>query len=278
VFFLSSKEKTFRMVWKIELGGKRSYLAGTAHFFPCSFKKSLTGLISNADTVLFEGPLDESNMNTVRVYGMEDGDAPSLYDALDGKTIEKINKELGSGTGNIDSSLMSSLHMFRSGKGNLFHSEIEGLKPWMAFLKIWSQYLQKRGWKYSVDLEALSVARQLGKNIHFLETIEEQIAALNGIPFERIVNFFREFNSWEKFSRQHVKCYLKGDIETMMGVTVEFPTRCESIIDKRDPVMFERMEHFIEKGNAMVFVGTTHIRGISRMLEGIGYKVSKCDV
>jgi len=32
-----------------------------------------------------------------------------------------------------------------------------------------------------MDLDALKVAEELGKEIHFLEKIEEQIEALNGI-------------------------------------------------------------------------------------------------
>jgi len=27
------------------------------------------------------------------------------------------------------------------------------MKPWLAFFTIWSTYLEKNGWKYSVDLE-----------------------------------------------------------------------------------------------------------------------------
>jgi hypothetical protein len=58
---LFSREKDLKMVWKIERNGKWSYLVGTAHFFPYSFKRYLVRYISSVDTVLLEGPLDESS-------------------------------------------------------------------------------------------------------------------------------------------------------------------------------------------------------------------------
>jgi hypothetical protein len=158
---------------------------------------------------------------------------------------------------------------------DLLSLAIEGLRPWMAFFKLWSQFLVKRGWKYSVDLEALAVARELGKKIVFLETIEEQLAALDGIPFEKIVDYFNNFRNWGRFSQHHRKQYLKGSLDGLLNIITEFPTRCASIIDHRDPVFFERMKPYVEAGEAAVFVGTTHIRGIIKMLEEDGFKVSQ---
>jgi uncharacterized protein YbaP (TraB family) len=269
------REKDFKMIWEVEGNGQKSLLAGTAHFFPYSFNKSLTKCISMAETVLLEGPLDESDMNVVRGYGFANAETQSLYEALDRETIKRINKELVCSSATSGDSFASYIDLFQSSARDVLYTEIEGVKPWMAFFKIWSHCLRKRGWKYSVDLEALNVARQLKKSVHFLETIDEQIAALNGIPFERIVDFFREIESWGKFAKKHAKHYLSGDLEALLGVTTKFPTRCESIVDRRDPVLFERMKPFVEKGNSIIFVGTTHIEGLKRMLEASGYEVSK---
>jgi len=59
------------MIWKLEKDGKVSFLAGTAHFFPFSFKKSLTIYIRGVNTVLLEGPLDENSMSRVLDSGLE---------------------------------------------------------------------------------------------------------------------------------------------------------------------------------------------------------------
>jgi len=40
-------------------------------------------------------------------------------------------------------------------------------------------------------------------------------------------------------------------------------------------VFFTRMRPYVEAGNAVVFLGTTHIQGIVKMLEQEGFKVSQ---
>ena len=61
----------------------------------------------------------------------------------------------------------------------------------------------------------------------------------------------------------------------LLNTTKPFPTRCTSIIDNRDPVFFERMMPYIDAGAVAVFVGTTHIQGITKMLEKDGFKVTQ---
>ncbi len=268
-----SKERPLRMVWKIEGEGEMSFLAGTAHFFPYSVKTSLVKLMEKIDTVLFEGPLDERDMDKVREEGARPSSVPSLYENLDARTIAILNRELSYGSSHADSSFMSYVDIFHHGEKDIVRSEIDGLQPWMAFFKIWSYYLLKRGWKYSIDLEAHAVARKMNKKIHYLETIDEQIEALNNIPLKRIVSFFKNIDKWERFAKNHAKQYLKGSYDTMIKVTLDFPTRCASIIDMRDPVLFERMVPFVKKGRAGIFIGTIHISGIKNMLEREGYKV-----
>ena len=65
------KEKRLKTVWRVEKDGRISLLVGTAHFSPYSFKKALTKLIQNVETVLFEGPLDKESMARVVQYGQQ---------------------------------------------------------------------------------------------------------------------------------------------------------------------------------------------------------------
>lgn len=100
-----------------------------------------------------------------------------------------------------------------------------------------------------MDMDAFHIAKNLNKNIYFLENIEEQIEAMEGIPTEKILNFLRKIENWEDYIKIYEKTYLKGDLTNLMEVTKDFPPRCESIIDKRGPILFQRMLPFIEKGN-----------------------------
>ena len=72
------KEKKLRSVWKVEKNGRSSLLVGTAHFCPYRFEKALTKLIQDAETVLFEGPLDQESMARVVQYGRQGEGTPSL--------------------------------------------------------------------------------------------------------------------------------------------------------------------------------------------------------
>jgi TraB/PrgY/gumN family len=267
-------EKKLRMVWQIERGKTKNFLVGTAHFFPHSFKKSLTQLIGKVKTVLLEGPLDEGNMDVVRKHSSERQAGMTMYAALDSQTISEINKELGGSSGYTECSLASFMALSSHKNQDLLFSTIGDLRPWMAFFRLWSQFLAKRGWKYSVDIEALTVARELGKKVVYLETIEEQLEALDGIPFERIVDYVNKFRNWGRFAGNHRRQYLKGSLDGLLNITTAFPTRCASIIDRRDPVFFERMKPYIDAGDAAVFIGTTHMRGVTKMLEEDGFKVS----
>ena len=82
------------MVWEVQKNNKKSFLIGTAHFFPYSFKTSLSRYIRNADTVLFEGPLDKDNMAKVVKAGVEREKAPHLFEKLDKRTMAKIDEAL----------------------------------------------------------------------------------------------------------------------------------------------------------------------------------------
>jgi len=271
--FLPSKRKEFKMIWKIEKHGVEGYLAGSAHFFLYPFKKSLSSYIGRVRRVLFEGPLDEKSMGRVVTRGVEKGGAEAIYAALDPQTIGRIRK--------IIAPLRSSSPSFPDfltikpfSQDPLF-IWFKTLRPWLAFFQIWSQFLKNNGWKYSVDLEALKIATQLKKEIFFLETIEEQVAALEGVPLERIINYLKQIEHWEDYARNHAHYYLQGDLEQIMVLNREFPTRCPSIVDNRDPVMFERIKAFLAKGEVIAFVGTSHIQGITKFLQEDGYAVRK---
>jgi hypothetical protein len=88
------KEKRLRTIWRAEKNGRDSFLVGTAHFSPISFRKTLTRLVQGSETIIFEGPLDQESMAEVARYGARGQDTPSLYDALDPAVIREINRQL----------------------------------------------------------------------------------------------------------------------------------------------------------------------------------------
>jgi hypothetical protein len=268
------RERPLRMVWKIERDGKTSKIVGASHFFPYSYCRTFTGLLRDADAVLFEGPLDKESMETIARYGMEGRDTPSVLKALDPEAARKINMRLAKAV-EQPGATSTGLAMIRQSNSGFLDVYADEVRPWMALFATWSAYLRTKGWKNSMDMEAYAVATRLGKNVCFMETIEEQLAALDGIPFERIVAFLNAFDRWDAYSERFLGLYLDGRYDEMASTTTIFPTRCESILDDRDPVFFDRMKPFIHQGDAVVFVGTTHVRGLAPMFEDEGYLISQ---
>jgi uncharacterized protein YbaP (TraB family) len=263
------KEKPLRTVWRVNKDGQTSSLVGTAHFSPYRFKKTLTELIQDAETVLFEGPLDEESMARVVQYGQRGENAPSLYNALHPDVIAEINKLLAARSG-PQTTAVPYLDLIHPASSDLLEIHAKGVRPWMTFFTIWSAFLN---WKHSMDVEAFHIARKLRKKIDYLETIEDQLAALDRIPFERIVNYLNHIGNWRVHKEVFTKAFLEGDIQQFFSMTGEFPTRCESIIAKRDPIFFRRMKVFFEKGKTVAFVGVGHIPGIRKLFLDEGYRV-----
>jgi len=263
------KEKPLQTVWRVGKNGRDSFLVGTAHFSPISFRKALTKLVQGSETVLFEGPLDQESMAAVARYGARGEDTPSLYEALDPAVIREINRQLAdrSGQATMAGSFLDLINVRTSG---FLEQHARGVRPWMAFFTTWSAFLN---WKHSMDVEAFHIARELGKEIGYLETIEDQLEALDGIPFERIVNYFNRFKYWSAHRERFSKIFLEGHLQKYLSVTGEFPTRCESIIGKRDPIFFRGIKPAFEKGRTTAFVGVGHIPGIKKMFLDEGYRV-----
>ena len=134
------QEKRLRTVWRVGKNGNVSYLVGTAHFSPISFRKTLTRLIRESDTVLFEGPLDQGSMAGVARYGSRGEDTPSVYDLLDPAVIREINRQLAdrSGQATMAGSFLDLMNVKTSG---FLEQHARGVRPWMAFFTTWSAFL-----------------------------------------------------------------------------------------------------------------------------------------
>lgn len=269
------KQKKLKMIWAIQVGAKKSYLIGTSHIFSKNFQDSLNIYIKKVENVVLEGPHDIDKIQKVIEIGVKGNKSP-LYDLIDKKVIDNMVKKF------VYISLDRIIHTVRDFAEihlTVYYKRqitdiLKNYKHWLAFFSLWYEFLDILGWKNYMDMDAFHIAKNLNKNIYFLETIEEQIEAMEGIPAERILNFLKKIENWEDYIKIYEKTYLEGDLANLMEVTKDFPTRCESIIDKRDPILFQRMLPFIEKGNSVILLGITHIPGIIDILTEAGFSVN----
>ena len=264
------KEKTLKMIWEVNKKDRISFLVGTAHFFPYSFKKSLSQLIKDAATVIFEGPLDKESLESIRESGFLKEPGAHVLDELDRQTRERIVDKLLPTCRR--KSLVDSIYLSDPGNTDPLYRMTGTMKPWLTFFSIWSGYLEKNGWRYSVDMQAYQIAREMDRKIVFLESKAEQIKVLESLTFERIIGFLKQVDQWESFAEQYVKNYLAGDLEKIRSSATGFPSRHVSVIDRRDALFYERMLPFLEQGNAVACVGAPHVPGICKFLTSDGFQ------
>jgi len=272
MFFGRSDQKELKMIWQVEKNHRSSFLIGTAHFFPHSFKNSLHRCLQEACSAIFEGPLDQDNLARVWNRGVDRQSSYHIFDDLDRKTIQRIIHTITPRPRDKEKFLIFDLRKFTI--ENPVHEMVKGMKPWLAFFTIWSTYLQKNGWKYSVDLEGYNIAGQLNKEIVFLETIEEQIEVLEALSRERIIDFLKRVDQWPQLAREYAASYLAGDLEKLGSKGLRFPSRHHSVIERRDQIFYDRMQSYLHQGDTVAFVGAPHVSGLRKLLQADGYQIT----
>ncbi len=271
--FLASlpPQRRFAMLWEVEKEKRRSWLCGTAHFFCYSFETSFRELFERVDTVLFEGPLDQASLDQVAEMGRTPAaGSPRLIEALTEEEIRHLERVVCGPQG-----FWARLLGFNAPNAPDVRRFLAKTRPWMAFFSLWTSFLARQDWRYSVDLEAWRLAQEMGKAVRGMETIDEQIETLESIPISRIVNFFRQCQRWHGSLKRNERAYLRGDLERMMGTSIEFPTRTERVISHRDAVFLERMRPFLERGRCAVLVGSAHLLDLRPMLTQAGFTVRR---
>jgi hypothetical protein len=258
------------MVWELERRGQRSRprstLIGAAHFFPRHFRRDLRRLIGEARIVLLEGPLDEAATRKVLDAGRGAGGG-ALYEAAK----DRIHARLGMVPAPLDvHQLLKDLLFGR--QEQWLEEELRSLKPWAAFFGIWTRFRARQGWTYTLDLDAARIAAELGKEIGYLETIEEQIGALEAVPPERMARFLA-LEDWPAYCAAYERHYRAGELDALVAAAQAFPTYCEPVIGQRDGVLAARMAAQLERGGACVVIGVAHCPGVLAELRARGFDV-----
>ncbi len=269
MFFNLFREKRLSTVWELSKNNATSHLVGTAHFFPYSFQRSLKSLFAQARIVMFEGPLDEDSMNKVVQAGAVKGAGDKLLSSLDKTVATRLADILVPACKSKNSTKI--IEMMTPGGAHPGELLLRDMAPWLAFFSIYIRYVRGLGWRHSVDMEAYKLAKKMGKEIVFLETIEEQIETLAGLSEDSIIDFFRRIDHWERYSKKFVQWYLAGEVDQIKANRFGFPTRRPSVIDHRDERFCDRAHKIFEQGSAVFCVGVPHIPNMGKILIERGF-------
>jgi uncharacterized protein YbaP (TraB family) len=256
------------LLWEISGKGLQepSYLFGTIH------------MICKDDFVMTEVVKEKFNQSK-EIYLELDMDDPSLQLKMmklmalkDGASLKSIFGEKG--YVRIDSFFKAEMGM----SVVMFN----GFKPFMVMSLMYQKMLACDA-QESYEMTFMKMAKESGKDIKGLETMEAQIAVFDSIPdSEEAASILKMIDEYEKqqqeFSKM-VRLYKEQNIDQLYSFTTSSPDMMGSealLLSNRNKNWIPVMEAQMKTGNAFFAVGAAHLggpEGVIALLKKAGYTV-----
>ncbi|MCU1382967.1 MAG: hypothetical protein JWL71_1664 [Acidobacteria bacterium] len=265
--------KTF--TWKATGKGGTIYLMGSIHLMPASFyplDPALEAAFKDSDLLVEEVDLAEMLDPMAQMAMLTRGMLPSnqsLDTLLSPATLALVKKATG--------------EMGAAG-GPLMR-----FKPWMLAIALQGMELAKSGFDPSLGLDQhfYDQAKDAGKAVQGLETVEFQISRFDGMTMEQQDRFLAE--TLKELATETATVGKLGDAWKTGDVAAVERVALTDL--KSDPVMYQRLlvernknwmpkieALFARRGRALVIVGAAHLigpDGLLAMLKAKGYTVEQ---
>lgn len=169
-------------------------------------------------------------------------------------------------------------------------ADIERLRPWRAFLVLSAQAIIAQGYDPAAGVGAtlLAEARQRGRALRFLETVEEQLKLFTGLSAEEekalLTLTLRDWDNREEDLEATIAAWKSGDDaaldETMNGLLRrEAPEAYERLVTARNRAWADKIAQALEEpGAALIAVGASHLVGpdsLPAMLQAAGFAAER---
>jgi len=267
-FFLISQAQaqTQGLLW--QLTGKNikqpTYLYGTIHMYDTSMYKlpePVLAKLAQTKQVYFELDFGKINPMEIMQYAMVKDSTERLDKLLDAASLQKF-KELAKSSAMLQ---MMGDNMFR-------------LKP--LFL---TTMLLNNGKAVAIDMEMYNRAKQLNDSIGGLETVNEQMAAINAMTAvsqaKMIQEMLKTYTTADDAIKKLTSIYVKQQINTLLTeMNDNAPMDAafnEALLTKRNIVMATRIDTLVGKTSTMIAVGAGHLggpQGLIALLKKKGYQ------
>lgn len=264
------------LLWEISGNGltQKSYLYGTMHVadervfnFPSSFKTAFDATQVLAMELNLDSAQNSANAFTLMQYMMmTDGRTlKNLISKKDYKTIEKF----------FEKHSPTPLSILSMMKPIFLMSIVENAKP------------KPQGQREEpLDKYLATLAKNAEKPVIGLETLEEQMKALNTIPVEeqakQLVEAVKKAQKMKynnKTMDELMKYYTQGDLTKLYEYSQKSELKGEAqeaLITQRNHNMADRIDTKIKNTSMFIAVGALHLpgeEGVIRLLEKKGYTV-----
>lgn len=263
-------------IWKIADADTTVYFFGTVHVLPPTLtwhSPAVDAALKEAKALYFETNTEADPIVfreiVSRLGNYEPGD--KLSDRLKLADLEKLRAALDK----LDIPLVT----------------IEAMRPWYAGVVIGDAVVRKAGYDASSGVENVMrpEARKAGKEIRFLETLEEQMASFATLPEDVQLQFLlgglAEVDTASEELGKLVDAWKRGDLETLNRLLIEedfatIPALYDALLKHRNANWAPEIDTLMkaESGAFMVAVGTAHLIGkdsVLEMLKTAGYTVER---
>ena len=264
----SSAKYSDALLWKVsKAGSSSSYIFGTIHVSDpeiTNLPEAVKSALINSDTFVMEAlpnPEDVLTLSQMMFY-------------MDGTTLsEFLDDELFLRTATVLSE---------------FQLPIEAvaiMRPWAAFLMM--NYPADN--TMPLDLKLLEIAISQGAKTAGLETLSEQGAVFSEMALNDQLRLLLDtvcnYNLVAQGIEEMKQFYLEKDLNGLLAASAQHPYADEPLykdlnkrlLTDRNKLMIDRMQQFLQKGDAFIAVGALHLPGddgIVESLNQLGYEIT----
>lgn len=268
--------------WKIEkLGIPASYLLGTMHMADERIAK-LEGkrllAFNQTDLLIVENTdaLDPAKAQAAmaKLQHLTMLKTESLNDLLDAETLKRLEPAI-------------------TARGIPFAIATK-LRPWLVATTISipvCEIAAKKSGKPVLDELLAQKAKEAGKKIIGLETVEEQLSAIANMPREFHISALKETlylgDEIKDVMETLKQLYIEGDIAKIQPLMKVISPKTSSLSDNkrfeeqliinRNKIMATRAAPYLENGNVFLAVGALHLpdqTGLVKLIRDLGYSVT----
>jgi uncharacterized protein YbaP (TraB family) len=262
-------------MWMAEGVSNRVYLLGSVHLLRKQ-DHPLPGVIDSAyddaETLFMELDMDDLDplamQATVNRLGLL-GEDQSLEDVL--------GEDLYAQAASIAADLDIPLDM------------LQRTEPWYAAITVEQLALSRIGFNplYGVEMHLLQKAARDGKPIHGFESVDEQLAFLDGLSLdaqrELLMQTLADSRGIAEIMDELIVAWRTGDIgymeDTLLADVADYPELYETIVADRNRNWVDTIDNLLgESDDYLIIVGALHLvgdDGVPRLLEGRGYTVTQ---
>ena len=262
-------------LWEVKTDNNTVYLLGSVHFFKKEnypLSKPIEKAFQKSQVIVFETDLEKMNNPETQQLILQKGMLPkgkTIKDMLDSKTYKLLSAELES-----------------------FEIPIAGFqnfKPWFLVITISVLKIQSLGYNMQdgIDYYFFNKAKEQGKEIRGLETLQEQLAHLDILALldqnDLLRQAIEEMSDLEKEFKNIIEAWTSGDTDKMEEIVLKsfkkYPEIYKRLLIDRNKKWMSKINSFLKKDkNYMIIVGAGHLIGkksVIELLKAKGYSVKQ---